>query len=69
MIKLTYNVSLQESDNEMGWLKGMKVFPATRLVLSKGRIRCAFGMIVDSETASVIKLKHAIVFQEEYHQK
>ena len=71
MIKLFFNVECENTEAEIAWLRNQKIFPAVvnsfDLKTLKG-IKC-FGVIVATEAALAIKLRHNIIRQEEYKQK
>ena len=71
MIKLTYNVSLEEKDLEIKWLRDQKIYASWYEGFDwvSNKRSCVFGMIVTPEAASMIKLRHQITQQEEYIRK
>lgn len=66
MFKITYITTLDKKDNELAWLKSVKVYPAYRDIFRNGTIVAAFGVIVNDETALTIKLRHKLDTQQEY---
>jgi len=73
MIKLFYNVNIEDKDSEIEWLKDQKVFPAIRehWQLEKAEFKkvIQIGMIVSPEAALAIKLRRTLRYQEQYNQK
>lgn len=62
MIKIFYHVEDSKAADELEWLKGQKIYPATRksYVFSKDDVVevVQIGVIVDDSAALAIKLRH-----------
>lgn len=71
MITLIYNVTPEQKDDEIRWLKEQKIYPASKEIWDwdKGAFMISLGMIVSPETAVFIKLRHKIDTQGEYRRK
>ena len=73
MIKITYLVPAGEKDNELEWLQDQKIFPAVQETWtwdSNGATKLfRFGVIVGSEAALSIKLRHNLEHQAPYRQR
>lgn len=69
MIKLIYHVEPDQKDNELAWLKEMKIFPAVNATWVFGEDNSfkpvvMFGMIVTPDSAVSIKLRHPKIDQQ-----
>ncbi len=71
MIKIMYNVSLDNKESEIQWLKEQKIYPCVQDTWDwrKGMTVVFFGVIVSPEAALSIKLRHPLEFQKEYTQR
>jgi hypothetical protein len=72
MFKIAYNVSLEESQAELEWLKGQKIYPSygdTYDWSHGGERVIEFCMIVTEDAVTAIKLRHPLKIQEQYRGK
>lgn len=71
MITLIYTVSQEEKADEIEWLREQKIFPSCQEVHDwiTGVTRVKFGVIVNSEAALTIKLRHKLESQSDYRQR
>lgn len=70
MVKILYRVAASEKEKELAWLHNQKIFPAVQEVWDWTQITplklYRFGVIVGSEAALSIRLRHNIESQSEY---
>ena len=68
MHSIVYTIDPTELDSELAWLKEQKVFPAVRNDWDwfKNKPILRFGVIVGSEAALAIKLRHKLDLQKDY---
>ncbi len=71
MIRMIYNVSPEEKQSEIDWLREQKIFPGIDEYYDwvKQKPMVSFGVIVSPEAALSIKLRHKLEIQDEYHQR
>ena len=71
MITLIYTVEHSNLDEELKWLHDQKIFPAVtrHMDWKKNAWVNKIGVIVSPEAALTIKLRHAILSQEDYRQR
>lgn len=69
MIKLIYVIDKNCADDERKWLNDMKIYPAMTPHYENGAVKTLVGVIVTSEDALLIKLRHPLKVQGEYHQR
>lgn len=71
MIKLVYYVPREDEQSEVQWLREQKIFPAVEAHLdwSKNALVCKVGVIVSSDQALLIKLRHKLELQADYRQR
>ena len=71
MITLIYHVNPEEKQAELEWLREQKIFPGCEdyydWIKQKQLVR--FGVIVSTEQALSVKLRHKLDMQENYRQK
>lgn len=71
MIKLIYSINPEEKFNELEWLHNQKIYPSFSdsydWILCK--VITKIGVITDLETATSIKLRHKVDFQQNYCQR
>ena len=69
MHSIIYTVDPAEREAELAWLKEQKVFPAIRDDWDwfTNRPVLRFGVIVGSEAALAIKLRHKLDLQKDYN--
>lgn len=62
MLQIIYNINEAELSDEVSWLKGMGIYPATTRCMkySNGAYswNAVIGMIVDKSTSVIIRIKH-----------
>lgn len=71
MITLVYYVSPKEKDAEIEWLRDQKIFPgvAEYWDWKTNSPMIKFGVIVGSDAALAIKLRHKLEVQADYRQR
>lgn len=71
MIQIIYCVPPAEQDSEVAWLHDQKVYPSISPIWDHitNRQLIAFGVIVNSEIALLIKLRHKLDVQTNYKQR
>lgn len=71
MITIVYHVEVDMQATELEWLRSQKIFPAYEQQydwnLNKSVIK--IGVIVSSEQALAVKLRHKLDKQEDYRQR
>ncbi len=68
MYRITYTIPIGEKDQELKWLRDIKVFPVTepRWDLTVDKDVLYIGAIVDDETVVTIKLRRQLRTQVGY---
>ena len=71
MITLIYSINPDNRAAEINWLRQQMIFPAVTDVhdWATNSRRVRIGVIVTSEAALTIKLRHPLEFQQEYKQR
>lgn len=71
MIKIVYHVSVEDKDQEVEWLRDQKIFPAVETAYNwvTGKPYIKIGVIVGSEAALSIKLRHKLDLQTDWRQR
>lgn len=71
MIKIIYHTSIEESSAELNWLREQKIYPAHEEYYDwkSDTRRVRFGFIVSPDQALVVKLRHSLDLQKDYHQR
>lgn len=71
MIQLVYHVDLENKQDELDWLRSQKIYPACREAYDwkLQRTVAQFGVIVGSEAALTIKLRHRLDLQTDWKQR
>jgi len=71
MIKLIYSIPQEQKVSEVKWLREQKIFPGVDDFFDwrTGKAMTHIGVIVSSESALAIKLRHKLDLQDEYRQK
>lgn len=69
MIKLIYIIDKDSAAEEKKWLNDMKIYPAMTPHYENGTVKTLVGVIVTSEDALLIKLRHPTKLQGDYHQR
>jgi hypothetical protein len=71
MIKIIYDIEINEKEAEIAWLREQKVYPSCVAAFSNktGALIYKIGVIVNTESALAIKLRHKLELQTEYKQR
>ena len=71
MIKLVYFVNPEDEKSEVQWLREQKIFPAVAAHYDwiKATLMTKVGVVVSSDQALAIKLRHKIELQADYRQR
>jgi hypothetical protein len=71
MITIIYTVPIASKAEELAWLREQKIFPSCQDCYDwdKMEAKVRFGMIVNSEAALTVKLRHKLDIQENYRQR
>lgn len=71
MIKIVYHVNTEAKQEELEWLRDQKIFPACEDAYDwkNNKPYVKIGVIVGSEAALSIKLRHKLDLQTEWRQR
>jgi len=71
VIKFIYEVSKEQKDEELQWLRSNRIYPATeeKYDWAKNKETLLIAVIVSSEQAILIKLRHNVIYQDEYNKR
>lgn len=71
MITLIYTIAPEDKESELEWLNEQKIFPSIQESYDWAQDKqiLMIGMIVNPESALLIKLRHKLQFQQEYRQR
>ena len=71
MITLIYHIEKDDKDAELEWLREQKIFPGYEEYYdwAKQKLMARFGVIVSTEQALSVKLRHKLDMQKDYKQQ
>ncbi len=71
MHKIVYHLKPEEKQDELEWLRDQMIFPAVEDYYDwkTQKMMVRFGIIVGSEAALTVKLRHKLDSQSDYRQR